>query len=70
MWLGDVNDVMHRKRAWRIWGIWEKWISWVFATEEDGWLSGLTEIRPVVCSGVPRVVVVVVVGGWQMEKSA
>ena len=24
MWLGDVNDVMHWKRAWRIWGEFEK----------------------------------------------
>ena len=68
MWPGDVNDVMQRKRAWRIWGIWEKSVSWVLASEEDGWLSGLAEIRPVVCAGVPRVMMVVV--GGQMEKSA
>ena len=56
IWPGDVNDVMHRKRARRIWGIWEKSVSWVLASEEDGWLSGLAEIRPVVCSGVLHVV--------------
>ena len=56
MWSGDVNDIIHRKRAWRILGIWKKWGSWVLASEEDGWLSGLAEIRPVVCGGVPRVV--------------
>ncbi len=28
MWLRDVNDVMHRKRARRIFGIWKK-VSWV-----------------------------------------
>ena len=48
---GGVNDVIHRKRAQRILGIWEKSVSWVLASEEDGWLSGLAEARPVVCSG-------------------
>ena len=43
MWPGDVN-VMHRKRVRRIWGIWKKSVSWVFASEEDGWLSGLAEV--------------------------
>ena len=57
IWPEDVNDVMHRKRARRILGIWEKSVSWVLASEEEGWLSGLAEIRRVVCSGVPRVVV-------------
>ena len=55
MWPGDVNDVMHWKRARRILGIWEKSVSWVLASEEDSWLSGLAEIRPVVCGGVPHV---------------
>ena len=62
----DVNDVMHWKRARRIWGIWEKSVSWVLASEEDGWLSGLAEIRPVVSGGVPRVVVGVV-GRWKSQ---
>ena len=66
MWPGDVNDVMHRKREQRIWGIWEKSVNWVLASEQDGWLSGLAEIRPVVCGGVPRVMG----GGVKMEKSA
>ena len=48
---GGVNDVMHRKRVWRILGIWEKSVSWVLVSEEEGWLSGLAEIRPVVCGG-------------------
>ena len=48
-------------------GIWEKAVSWVPASEEEGWLSGLAETRPVVCGWVPHVVVVV---GGQMEKSA
>ena len=53
MWPGDVNDVVHRKRARRIWGIWKKvsesWIpaserkSWILASEEDGWLSELAD---------------------------
>ena len=43
MWLGDVNDVIHRKRARRILGIWEKSESRVLASEEDGWLSELAE---------------------------
>ena len=43
MWRKDVNDVMHRKRARRIWGIWEKSVSGVLASEEDGWLSEVTE---------------------------
>ena len=51
MWPGDVNDVMQRKRVRMILGIWEKSVNWVLATEEDGWLSGLAEIRPVVCGG-------------------
>ena len=33
-----------------------KLLSWVLASEENGWLSGLAQIRPVVCSGVSRVV--------------
>ena len=49
---GGVNDVMYRKRARRIWGIWEKSVSWVLASEEDGWLSELTEAL----RRVPRVV--------------
>ena len=60
MWLGGVNDVMHRKRARRIWGIWEKSVSWVFASEEEGWLSELAEA----VRRVPHA------GGVQMEKSA
>ena len=60
-----VNDVMHRKRTRWILGIWEKLMSWVLASEEDGWLSELAEIRPVVCGGVPCAV-----GGGEMEKSA
>ena len=64
MWPGDVNDIMHRKRVRRILGIWEKSVSWVLASEEDGWLSGLTEIRPVVCSGVPHMVV----GTWKSQQ--
>ena len=48
---GVVNDVMHRKRGLSIFGIWEKAGSWVPASEEEGWLSGLVEVRPVVCSG-------------------
>ena len=52
---GGVNDVIHRKHTRKILGIWEKSVSWVLASEEDGWLSGLAEIRPVVCGGVPRV---------------
>ena len=68
MWSGDVNDVMDRKCARRIWEIWEKSVSWVLASEEDGWLSGLAEIRPVVCGRVPRVAVVVVGGGrWKSQ---
>ena len=67
MWPGDVNDVMHRKRARGILGIREKSVSQVLASEEDGWLSGLAEIRPVVCGGVPRVVVG---AGGAMENSA
>ena len=54
------------RRAPEAWAeIWEKAVSWVLASEENGWHSGLAEIRLVVCSGVPRVVV-----GGQMEKSA
>ena len=64
IWPGDVNDVMHRKRARRIWGIWEKSVSWVLASE-DGRLSGLVETRPIVC-GVGRDAHVV----GQMKKSA
>ena len=60
MWLQDVNDVMRPKRVRKILGIWEKSVSWVLASEDDGWLSGLAGIRPVVCGGVPHVVVVVV----------
>ena len=69
MWPGDVNDVMHRERARRIGGF-EKSHDWVLASEENGWLSELTEIRPVICGGVPRVVVVVVVVGGKIGKSA
>ncbi len=43
MWLQDVNDVMHRKRARRSLGIWEKAVNGVLASEEDGWLSELAE---------------------------
>ena len=44
MWLRDVNDVIHRKRARRILEIWKKsQLSWVLASEEDGWLSELAE---------------------------
>ena len=53
-----MNDVMNRKHARRILGIWEKSVSWVLAAEEDSWLSGLAKIRPVVCGGVLRLVVV------------
>ena len=56
MWPGDVVDDMHLKRGRRIWGFWEKSESWVLASEEDGWLSGFAEIRPVVCGRVPGVV--------------
>ena len=49
MWPGYMNEVMHRKHAWRMLGIWEKSVSWVLASEEDGWLSRLAEARPVVC---------------------
>ena len=65
MWPGDVNDVMHRKRARMILGIWEKSVSWVFASEEDGWLSELAEAL----RRVPRVmvVVVVVVERWKSQ---
>ena len=62
---GGMNDVMHRTRTQRIWGIWEKSVSWVFASEEEGWLSELAEAL----RRVSHVMVVVVVGG-QMEKSA
>ena len=55
MWLGGVNDVMHRKHARRILEIWEKSVSWVLASEEEGWLSELAEAL----RRVPRVVVVV-----------
>ena len=46
-----------RRCEWRhtpeVWAeIWEKSVSWVLVSEEDGWLSGLAEIRPVVCTGV------------------
>ena len=57
---------MHRKRGLRIWGIWEKSESWVLASEEDGWLSELAEAL----RRVSHVVVVVVVGGGEMEKSS
>ena len=43
IWPGDVNDVMHWKRVRRILGIWEKSVSRILASEEDSWLSGLTE---------------------------
>ena len=48
MWLGNVNDIMHGKRARRIWGILKKvsllsfcgrTASWVPGSEEEGWLS-------------------------------
>ena len=54
----------HAPEAWA--EIWAKSVSWVLASKEEGWLSGLAEIRPVVCGWVSRVVV----GGVQMEKSA
>ena len=60
-----MNDVIHRKRARRILGIFEKSVSWVLASEEDGWFSGLAEIRPLVCGGVPHVVVVG--GRWKSQ---
>ena len=44
--LGDVNDVMHLKRAWRILGGLKK-VELSFASGEDGWLLGLAEARPV-----------------------
>ena len=47
-------------------GIWETAVSWFFASEEEGWLSGLVEARRLVCGWGPHVVVV----GVQMEKSA
>ena len=47
--------------------IWEKAVSWVLASEEDGWLSGLAEIRPVVRGRVPRVVVVVGGDRWKSQ---
>ena len=50
----------------RVFGGFEKSHYWVLASEEDGWLSELNEISPVICGGVPRVVVVV---GGEMEKS-
>ena len=68
MYPGEVNDVMHRKRSRRILGIWEKPVIWVLAYEEDGWFSGDAEIRPVVCGGVPRVVVVVGEGAGRWKS--
>ena len=47
MWLGDVNDVMHRKRAQRILENLRKVSLLSSALGEDGWLSGLVETRPV-----------------------
>ena len=45
----------HAQETWaEDFDIWKKSVSWVLASEEDGWLSGLAEIRPVVCSGVPH----------------
>ena len=52
----------HAPEAWA--EIWEKGFSWVLASEEYSWLSGLAEIRPIVCSGVQRVVV----GGWRKSQ--
>ena len=64
MWLGDVNDAMHRKRARRIWGDLRK-ASWVFAAERQ-----LVEIetwaRPYEFVRYGRRTW----GGGQMEKSA
>ena len=40
MWLGGVNDVMHRKRGLRFE---KKSVSWVPASEEESWLSELAE---------------------------
>ena len=51
-------------RIGRVWAeIWEKSGSWVLVSEEDGWLSELTEAL----RRVPHVVVVLV---GQMEKSS
>ena len=37
LWLGDVNDIMHRKRTQRI--LKKMSVSWVLWSEEEGWLS-------------------------------
>ena len=42
MWPGDVNDIMHRKRAEDL-GDLKKSESWVPVSEEDSWLSELAE---------------------------
>ena len=39
LWLGDVNDDMHRKRARRIWGDLRKVRELSSASKKDGWLS-------------------------------
>ena len=53
---GDVNDVMHRKRAREIWGdLKKKSVSWVPAWEEEGWLSGLVVARRICALRAPRV---------------
>ena len=52
---GDVNDVMHRKRARRILGDLRK-VSWVLRSEEEGWLS---LARSGLVAGATRVG-----GGW------
>ena len=52
---GDVNDVMPGSAGWGFWDL-RKAVSWVPASEEEGWLSGLVEARPVVCGWVPHVV--------------
>ena len=52
MWPRDVNDVTHRKRARRILGDLRKVSELSSRSEEDCWLSGLAEARPVALSRV------------------
>ena len=51
---GQGCEWRHLPEAWA--EIWEKSVSWVLASEEDGWLLGLAEARPVALRQVSHVV--------------